>query len=365
MNVYKRCGCPEHCQCAFWFRFRLHGREHRGSTRTGNKQQAQRIAHGHYNDALEGRPSRRRSTIRLSALAKTYLAHIQKEHRTANKAARVLTNFQAFTGDRRAVEITGFQIEKWRLARAQEVGQSTVNREMNVIKGLFRRAVEWKLLPASPAAAVRKYQTDDTRVRVLNADEIKTVLTQTPPDIALLCRATLECLPRLSELLTLRREHVGAGWVEIRRKGGKVERIAVTQELRTALLARAHRKGFIFGQGRDGQPPTQEATSLKITRLMRGLGLRGVSHHTMRHTGVTLMLEHGVNPRVIQKLAGWTTLRMLDRYGHARDAEAQRAVTTMHSILSAAIDGPEAAQAPQEGDQESNAPRAHTRAQGD
>ena len=39
------------------------------------------------------------------------------------------------------------------------------------------------------------------------------------------------------------------------------------------------------------------------------------------------------NPRVIQKLAGWTTLRMLERYGHARDAEAQRAVTAMHALL--------------------------------
>jgi hypothetical protein len=28
----------------------------------------------------------------------------------------------------------------------------------------------------------------------------------------------------------------------------------------------------------------------------------------MRHTGITLMLEAGVNPRVIQKLAGWTSL---------------------------------------------------------
>ena len=95
---------------------------------------------------------------------------------------------------------------------------------------------------------------------------------------------------------------------------------------------RAHRKGYVFGTGTDGEPPTQEATSLAITRMMRKVGLRGVSHHTMRHTGVTLMLEAGVNPRVIQKLAGWTSLRMLERYGHARDAEAQRAVTAMHAL---------------------------------
>jgi integrase len=33
----------------------------------------------------------------------------------------------------------------------------------------------------------------------------------------------------------------------------------------------------------------------------------------MRHTGVTLMLEVGINPRVIQLLAGWASLRMLER----------------------------------------------------
>ncbi len=47
----------------------------------------------------------------------------------------------------------------------------------------------------------------------------------------------------------------------------------------------------------------------------------------MRHTGGTLMLEHGINSRVIQFLAGWTALRMLDRYGHVRDTEIRSAVT--------------------------------------
>jgi site-specific recombinase XerD len=47
----------------------------------------------------------------------------------------------------------------------------------------------------------------------------------------------------------------------------------------------------------------------------------------MRHTGVTMMLESGINPRVIQLLAGWTSLRMLERYGHVRDTEIRRAVS--------------------------------------
>lgn len=57
----------------------------------------------------------------------------------------------------------------------------------------------------------------------------------------------------------------------------------------------------------------------------------------MRHTGITLMLEAGISPRAIQKLAGWTEstgLRMLQRYGHAPDAEMTRAV----NVTAAAVD---------------------------
>ena len=336
MNLYKRCDCTESCHCALWFRFRLHGREHRGSTRTGNRHLAQRIAHTRYTDALEGRSTRRLPRVALSAAVRTYLAHVQKEQRTANKAERLLNQFQEFIGERRLADISTFLIEKWKLARAQQVELSTVNRELNVIKGMFSRAVEWKMLTGSPASGVKKYRVDDARIRVLTDAELQTVLTKTPADIALLCRATLECLPRLSELLTLRREHIGSSWMEIRRKGGRVDRVDVTPELRALLLKRAGRNAFVF-VGRTGEPPTQESVSSRITRIMRALGLGGVSHHTMRHTGVTLMLEAGVNPRVIQKLAGWTSLRMLERYGHARDAEAQRAVTTMHATLENAI----------------------------
>jgi len=97
---------------------------------------------------------------------------------------------------------------------------------------------------------------------------------------------------------------------------------------------------------------------MQITRIMRKMGLHGVSHHAMRHTGITMMLEAGVNPRVIQKLAGWTSLRMLERYGHVRDAEAQRAVTTMQAAIQKAVQRPA-----EESVHKPNAESTETRAQ--
>jgi len=39
---------------------------------------------------------------------------------------------------------------------------------------------------------------------------------------------------------------------------------------------------------------------------------------------------------LIQFLAGWTSLRMLERYGHVRDTEVRRAVTANADRLNAA-----------------------------
>ena len=193
--------------------------------------------------------------------------------------------------------------------------------------------MKWKLLSTSPTTAVKPYKVDDTRVRTLSEEELQKVLTETPSDVALWCHVTLECLLRISEVLQICREHIGTSWVEVRRKGGRVDRVGITDDLRASLVKRIHKRGYVFGREPVGDPPTQESASLQVCRAMKALGLSGVSHHTMRHTGVTLMLEAGINPRAIQRLAGWTSLRMLERYGHVRDAELQRAVAATAAVI--------------------------------
>ena len=89
---------------------------------------------------------------------------------------------------------------------------------------------------------------------MLSDDEIKTALAA-PSDVALMCRVTLISLNRISEVLALQREHIGPSWMEVRRKGGRVHRVALPYDLRAALLARGPRRGFVFGEGADGEPP--------------------------------------------------------------------------------------------------------------
>ena len=334
MKLFKRCSCDSNgrCEHPYWYRFWLHRREHRGSTYTANHDLARRIAIKRQNESLETREKLRKpKAIKLSEHVKTYADWAEKTNRSAlRKDRRVLTQFVATIGDRFLDEITAFHVERWKTLRSRDVTQSSVNRELNVIRGCLSRAVEWGRLIVSPMKSVKPYRVDNVRTRVLSPDEIKLLLESCPPALGLIARMTLESLPRLSEVLNLRVEDLGPDYATIlQTKNGKTRRVPLTPELRAALVAHAHRRGYVFGQGRHGKPPRQEAVSVAFGRLMRSIGFDDVTHHVLRHTGASAMVAAGISLRVVQDIGGWSTLRMLERYAHPSGAEMSRAVRVL------------------------------------
>jgi integrase len=343
MKVYKRCLCAEDAKCRhpFWYVFKLRGHRYRGSTRTANRQLAERNGGKRRTEALEQREGfRAPKPIKLSAHVRAYVEYTEKTNASSNKDTRVLDAFVASVGDRPITEVSAFHVERWKRARAEQVSLSTVNRELNIVRGCFSRAVEWGRLGLSPLRTVKPYRVDNVRLRICSPAEIRTILEGLPPDLALLARLTLASLLRLSECLNLRREDLGPASVTvINSKSGKSRRVPLPQEVRADLLQRCHRSGYVFGVGKEGEPPTQEATSVAFTRALRALGLQGISHHVFRHTGATVMIANGVSLRAVQAIGGWSSLRMVERYAHVTDEELIRAVRVAHTHTEGATQG--------------------------
>ena len=341
MKIYKRCACAETARCGhrFWFKFKLHGREYRSTTRTANRQLAERIGAKRRLDVPERREGwRAPKPVKFSEHLKAYLAHTAKANISSNKDQRVLNGFLASVGDRSIAEVSAFHVERWKRDRADVVSRSTVNRELNIVRGCFSRAVEWERLTISPMRSVKPYRVDDVRLRVCSPAEICTLLDGAPRDLALLARLTLESLLRLSEALALRRDDIGSTYATVvRSKSGQSRRVPLTAELRADLLKRCHAMGYIFGIGKEGRPPQAAAISVAFARLSRVLDLVGVSHHTLRHTGATVMVANGVSLRAVQTIGGWSSLRMVERYAHVDDAELARAVRVTHNHTEEAI----------------------------
>lgn len=329
MMLYRRCDCLAGADCAHpWhFKFEHEGRRYRGSTKMTSRHKAELVAGRKRTAVLDGELYlHKRNAMRLSIHIADVLKWAATDHPATGtiKDPAVLARLLEFLGDRTLDRVNAFDLERWRSERATEVARSTVDREFHIVQSCFRQAVEWKRLKVSPCTNVGAWDLEQKRRRVLSAEELTIALTGLPERYALMCRITLECLPRLSEVLTLTRADIGPSWLLRRLKGGARLRVGITPAL-AADLQRQFRfldQVHLFGD----PPPKQEATSSYFTRLFRDLGLAGVSHHAMRHTGVTLMLDAGRNPQAIQRLAGWTSLRMLEQYGHVRDAEMLKAV---------------------------------------
>ena len=58
----------------------------------------------------------------------------------------------------------------------QKVAKSTVNRELTILKHMFKMGVTWGLMTANPAASVSPFPTQEGRIRYLSEDEIPTLL---------------------------------------------------------------------------------------------------------------------------------------------------------------------------------------------
>jgi hypothetical protein len=155
VNLFKRCDCADVARCRhpFWFRFKAHRQRYRESTHTANRQLAERIARKKRIEVLEGKAGLRRpKPVRLSEHVKAYVKHTTKSNATAYKDQAVLDSLIASVGDRPLDEVSAFHIERWKQERAEDVSKSTVNRELNIVRGCFSRAIDWGRLALSPCA---------------------------------------------------------------------------------------------------------------------------------------------------------------------------------------------------------------------
>jgi integrase len=359
MSLKHRCECPEKqtrdCEHPWWMKFKYEGVLIQESTEQTSQQKARLVERKRKGDLIDqGTGIAKRTVVRLKAHIADYLEWARSAHPATaeEKDARILPTFLAIVGDKPLDKVSTFDIERWRQARlktkiraGRTVSRQTVNRDFNIIRGLFRQAVAWKRLTGSPAKVRKKgevegidcWKTDETPIRVLTAAERAIVLTQLQPRVfSTYCEVTLEALLRVSEVLHLRRDDLlGEDFLQRRLKGGKVRAIPVSRSLIATLRGylKTPEQVYIFGD----PPPKPRSVASLMTRAFRAAGLRGISHHVMRHTAVTDMLDSGISGKAIMELAGWTSMRMLQRYGHVRDAELQRATTGTAARNTAAL----------------------------
>lgn len=274
--------------------------------------------------------------ITFDAYADWYERTNTEQKRGAERERWAIAVLREAFGTERLTAITKEAVLDWRAERAKEVRVGTVNRELDVLKHMLATAVP-KYLKDSPIAALprlREKRGEKRERQVLSkADEQKLLAVLAPDDRALVVLAICTLL-RLGDLLDLRWSDYHGTWLSVRDpKTGIPYKVPVAKRARAAVAAlKKGRSPYLFPRRRQGdEEERRNRIKLMLRYACKRAGIRygmgkGITFHSLRHTGATRMGEAGVDPRTLQEIGGWKTLAQVMRYTHPAQKHKRAAV---------------------------------------
>jgi integrase len=259
-------------------------------------------------------------------------ADANKKPNTVTTYKECLRRLAESFGTKRLSEIAPFHVEAHKQKRIQAGARVRANRELAVLKALFHRCQDWTLFEGvNPVCKVKLVKEPRQRLRHLEPEEEHRLLQAAPEPLRSIILVGMHCGLRLqSEALTLRWADVDlsrrtltvqAGYA----KSGQTRTVPLNSAVQAALsrLKTEARGEFVFTT-RTGKPydSIRNGFESACTRA----GLEGVTPHTTRHSFATRLIAGGVDLRTVQELGGWSSLRMLERYGHVAPGRKAQAV---------------------------------------
>ncbi len=222
-------------------------------------------------------------------------------------------------------------VQRYITKRAGEVSAHSVQKESNVLKHLLRLAVEWEIIPFSPAQQVKSPRVPAGRIRYLQPTELQNLLSA--------CQDWLHPIVGLAVTTGMRRsELLGLRWLDVdlmharillpQTKNGEGRIVYLNKSALAALRAvptssETRTTDLVF------KGITPEQVSVAFARLCRTLGIADFRFHDLRHTAASWLRMKGADIHTVAQLLGHKDLRMAARYQHLSPAFLADAVARL------------------------------------
>jgi integrase len=344
------CASSPRCEHVWQYDFWVNRHRYRATTDTADKHAARDIEARERARILEGRHGiRRQPDITFKAFAETYLRdHVEPNKRSVDRDRAILKVLHRSFGSLILHEITAHRIEqfkrerlagKWRghhtTGPPKLIKPATVNRELDTLKSVLSKAVEWGQLIDSPARGVKRLRVDNRRTRILTDEEQKAILEHCPRKVRAIVALALITGARIGELLALRWEHCQDGGVTFwETKNGKARRIPMSPTIEAVLAEQPRMYPSVFANSRTGQPLTANGVAHVFDRAVGRAGITtgDVTLHTLRHTALSRMIAGGYDDYTVMAISGHSSTRMLERYTHPTEERKIGALNLDHLV---------------------------------
>lgn len=333
-----RCAQSPKCDHHWFYDFRVNRRRYRSTTDTADKGLAKAIEAKERTKVLEGRHQiRRLPDIAFRQFSATYLQdHAELNNRSASRDREIVTVLNRAFGSLVLHEITSHRIEqfkrerltgKWRGHKhrtAKPIRPATVNRELDTLRSIFSKAIEWKKLREHPMADIKRLKVDNRRTRILSEAEQAALLAACPKKLGRMVRLALITGARIGELLALTWADIGeAELTFLETKNGRSRRLPLSPAIR-AVLAQCPQTGPgpVFLNARTQEAYTVNGVAHVFRRALERAGITtgDVTLHTLRHTALSRMIASGIDDHTVMAISGHQSVRMLERYTHPTTA---------------------------------------------
>ncbi|MFI5347730.1 MAG: tyrosine-type recombinase/integrase, partial [Elusimicrobiota bacterium] len=256
-----------------------------------------------------------------------YLAYAKsnKARQSYERDTYIIKNFTDFIKADKLSAITPGKLEAYKVHRRENGAKlTTVNRELNTIKAMLNKAVAWGSLAQSPAKSVQKFREPRRQVRYLSKDEVRTILKAADDRLRPIIEVFLHTGFRRDELVHL-------AWADIdfknralsvqskddwHPKDYEARHIPMTPRLKEVLEELPRKDGgFVFRNG-SGNILNGIVLARTFRVLLRSVGIKSASIHTMRHTFASHLVMSCSDLYTVQKLLGHSSIKTTEIYAH-------------------------------------------------
>jgi integrase len=218
--------------------------------------------------------------------------------------------------------------------RADGVANSTVNRTMEVIRAVLRRAAnDWEWLERVPR--VRMLPEPKRRVRWITREEARRLVVELPEHLAAMVRFSLETGLRRSNVTGLEWSQVDparrTAWIHPDQAKAR-KAIAVPLSAAAVVVVREQigkHSTHVFSYR--GKPVRQVNTKAWRLALKRA-GVEKFRWHDLRHTWASWHVQAGTPLHILQELGGWECVEMVRKYAHLSTAHLAEYVDRLSSL---------------------------------
>jgi len=278
-----------------------------------------------------------RDEIGLMAIRNITFKKLTQEYLEYSKANKAESSYErdlliinkhalSYFGERMLKQITPKMVEGYIIKRSSEVNESTVNRELNTIFNLFRKAVDWGYIHESPCHGIKKLKEKRSTVpKFLPSEEITRLLSVCPPKIYALLYLGIYTGGRQSELFNLewsdidfeRRQIIIQNKEDWHTKSYRHRVIPINDKIIEVLLEqkKVSQSRYVFSQ-ENGEKLNKNKIRRTFEKTMRDAGIDSTDFKILRHTYASHLVMRGVDIRTVQKLLGHHSIKMTEKYSH-------------------------------------------------